>query len=68
MQFDMESKHIHFTSYNTYVNQYAGNSVDQSGLSTFGQPRGFSDFSLAMSVQVINAETSHNKQVFPRTG
>ena len=68
MQFDMDNNSIHFTSYNTYVNQYAGNSVDQSGLSTFGQPRGFSDFSLAMSVQVINAETSHNKQVFPRTG
>ncbi len=68
MQFDMDNNNIHFATYNTYVNQYAGNSADQSGLSIFKQPPGFSDFSLAMPVQVLNAERSHDKQVFARTG
>ncbi len=60
MQFDMDNNSIHSTTYNTYVNQYAGHSADQSGLSTFQQPAGFSDFSLAMPVQVLNAERSQN--------
>ncbi len=68
MQFDMDNKSIHFTTYDTYVNQYAGHSVDQSGLSTFEQPRGFSDFSLAMPIQVLNAKRSRDHQDFDRTG
>jgi len=68
MQFDMDNNSIHFTTYNTYVNQYAGRSADQSVLSDFGQPPGFSDFSLAMPVQVLNAERSHDQQYFGNTG
>jgi len=63
IQFDMANNSIHFTTFDTYVNQYAGHSFDQSGLSTFGQPPGFSDFSLAMPVQVINAERSQDREL-----
>jgi hypothetical protein len=50
------------------VNQYAGQSVDQSGLSTFEQPPGFSDFSLPMPVQVHNAKRRPDDEDLGRTG
>ncbi len=68
MQFDMDDGYIHFTTYDTYVNQYAGQSVDQSGLSTFEQPPGFSDFSLPMPVQVHNAKRRPDDEDLGRTG
>ena len=62
MQFDMESKNIHFytinayESLNTHKKVLAGQSVLYSdGTSDFDQPKGFSDFSLAIPVQVLKA-------------
>ena len=68
MQFDMDSNHIHFTTYDTYVNQYAGQSIDSSGLSNFEQPKGFSDFSLPMPVQVLKAIRCPEDEDFSRAG
>ena len=68
MQFDMDTNHIHFTTYDTYVNQYAGQSIDSSGLSNFEQPKGFSDFSLPMPVQVLKAIRCPEDEDFSRAG
>ena len=62
MQFNIENGMIHFATYDTYMNQYAGKSVDQTVLSTFDQPKRFSDFSLAMPVQVLNAQRSDDDE------
>jgi hypothetical protein len=62
MQFDLESMKIHFYTLNAYETikarqkVLAGQSVIYSdGTSDFDQPKGFSDFSLAMPVQVLKA-------------
>jgi len=67
MQFDMDNHIIHFTTFNSYMKKYAG----QNGTSTFDQPPGFSDFSLNMPVQVLQAPaqaaTSSLLRSFPAT-
>lgn len=51
MKFDEENKTIHFSTYSPTLDKYAG----QNGENTFNQPSEFSDFTLAMPVQVLNA-------------
>lgn len=67
MQFDLESRKIHFYTLNAYETiktrqkVLAGQSVIYSdGTSDFDQPKGFSDFSLAIPVQVLKA--SHARE------
>ena len=62
MQFDMDSNRIHFYTINAYETLktrekvLAGETVIYSdGTSDFDQPKGFSDFSLVMPVQVHKA-------------
>ncbi len=62
MQFDLESMKIHFYTLNAYETIKTGQKVfagqDEiysDGTSDFDQPEGFSDFSLAMPVQILNA-------------
>lgn len=69
MQFDMESRHIHFYTLNAYKTMksgpktLAGKAVIYSdGTSDFNQPKGFSDFSLPMPVQVL--ESAREKQAY----
>lgn len=62
MQFDMESKNIHFYTLNAYETMKTGRrvlagktSLYSDGASDFDQPGGFSDFSLPMPVQVLES-------------
>jgi len=62
MQFDMDTKNIHFYTLNAYESLSSGQPVlagqkviYPDGMSDFEQPQGFSDFSLAMPVRVLNA-------------
>jgi hypothetical protein len=54
MQFDMDTNSIHFYTYNAYNTDYAGTNL-VNGENAFNQVPAFSDFSLAMPVQVLNA-------------
>lgn len=51
MEFYMDKKTIHFSTYSPTLDKYAG----LNGEHTFNQPPGFSDFTLTMPVQVLNA-------------
>jgi hypothetical protein len=51
MTFDEKNKTIHFSTYSPTLDKYAG----LNGENTFNQPPQFSDFTLAMPVQVLNA-------------
>jgi hypothetical protein len=51
MEFDMDTNSIHCYTYSTLTNQKAG----QNGETTFNQNPLFSDFSLVMPAQVLNA-------------
>lgn len=63
MQFDMDTNSIHFYTYNAYNKDLAGQGVVYpDGMSDFEQPQQFSDFSLAMPVQVLNAVPQVNIQ------
>ena len=60
MQFDMETDHIHFYTLNAHETMKTGRNalagrtlVYSDGTSNFGQPKGFSDFSLPMPFQVL---------------
>ena len=62
MQFDVESESIHFYTINAYESLITGKKVlagqktiYSDGTSDFDQPKGFSDFSLAMPAQVRKA-------------
>jgi len=62
MQFDVESRNIHFYTINAYETLETGRKVlagqktiYSDGTSDFDQPKGFSDFSLAIPDQVLNA-------------
>jgi hypothetical protein len=62
MQFDMESNKIHFYTLNAWETMKTGQQVlagqtvvYHDGMSDFDQPQGFSDFSLDMPVQVLDA-------------
>jgi hypothetical protein len=56
MQFDMDNNNIHFYTYNAFNGALAGQSLNNvNGESDFNQPAAFSDFSLAMPAQVLNA-------------
>ena len=66
MQFDMVNNNIHFYTLNAWQTMNTGQKVlagQQSaaysdGMSDFDQPQGFSDFSLAMPIQVLNSASS----------
>ena len=69
MQFDMEKKSIHFYTLNAHLSRKTGKKVlaGQSvvyadGTSDFGEPKGFSDFSLAMPVQVLTARKARSSE------
>ena len=51
MEFDMDSNNIHFYTYSILTNNKAG----QNGETTFNEAPTFSDFSLVMPTQVLNA-------------
>ncbi len=51
MEFDMGKNTIHFRTYSPTLGKYAG----VNGENTFNQPPEFSDFTLAMPVQVLDA-------------
>ncbi len=51
MEFDMHKNTIHFTTYSPLLDKYAG----RNGEYTFKQAPEFSDFTLPMPVQVMNA-------------
>lgn len=62
MQFDLESNNIHFYTINAYETLETGKKVlagqevkFSDGTSDFNQPKGFSDFSLSIPVQVLKA-------------
>jgi hypothetical protein len=63
MQFDMVNNSIHFYTINAWKTMNTGqlvlagqqNSVYSDGMSDFDQPQGFSDFSLALPIQVRTA-------------
>jgi hypothetical protein len=62
MQFDLTANSIHFYTINAPESVTAGqpvlagkNAIYSDGTSDFDQPEGFSDFSLALPVQVLNA-------------
>jgi hypothetical protein len=70
MQFDVESKKIHFYTLNAYETiktgqkVLAGQTVIYSDtMSDFDQPQAFSDFSLAMPVQVLEARKAREFEV-----
>ena len=63
MQFDMLNNSIHFYTVNAWKTMQTGklvlagqqNGIYSDGMSDFDQPQNFSDFTLAMPVQVLNA-------------
>jgi len=56
MEFNEDNGTIHFYTYSPTQDKYAG----QNGENTFNQPPEFSDFTLAMPVQVLNAPDQHH--------
>ena len=54
VQFDMDKKTIHFITYSPTLHKYAG----LNGENTFNQPPEFSDFTLPIPVQVLQASHS----------
>jgi len=70
MQFDMEKHNIHFYTLNAWETMntrrrvLAGQTaIYPDNLSDFDQPQGFSDFSLAMPVQVLQARKAREFRV-----
>jgi hypothetical protein len=63
MQFDMANNNIHFYTVNAWKTMQTGQlvlagqkgGIYTDGMSDFDQPQGFSDFSLPMPSQVLNA-------------
>jgi hypothetical protein len=66
MQFDMVNNCINFSTVNAWLTTQTGSlvlagqksGIYSDGMSDFDQPQGFSNFSLAMPVQVLNATAS----------
>jgi len=56
MQFDLTEGFVHFSTYSPLLGKYAGLNGEQ----TFAQPSLFSDFTLPMPIQVINASSAWN--------
>lgn len=55
MEFNEDNNTIHFYTYSPSLNKYAG----LKGENTFNQPPEFSDFTLPIPVQVLNASEQH---------